>query len=1157
MSGQEAHSGVVFLGQFLNSGGYSVLCQNFAKAIYRMGIPLRIVNWGQIIPQVQEDLSHFFESLSFTDVGENPVLLICDLPDRFHMVEQQGISRMVGFTLFETDRIPAGWAQECNAMDNIIVPSSFNLDTFVKYGVNPNILKKVPIGIDTDFFVPDSPHKIPKNIGEAKGRFVFLYRFGLHYRKGFGDLLEAYLREFAGEKEVALYLSCFPVKSGVQRNQGKESFDLREFLFDSISNRSGLPKELEMPLVCINEEWLSERELLGLYDACDIYFSTERASGWSLPCMEMMAMGKPVAAIDWGGSTEYMNDDNAFLIRTTGKMVPVDSRLGSKNRWYSGHMWPEVTIDEIRRVMRAAFENDNLRKKKAMTGMELVRSEYSLGTIGKKIAEALNIPLPVKKGIHQSKPSEDKFRLVLRENPPRVMEGGEFLPMLRRLRREGITRVAIYGAGKNCKNILRNVKVEGIEYACIIDDEKSKQGRKIRGIPVVAPEKIMDFAPQVLVISSKRYVEEMYLKAEELVTKSIRILSPYIWKRDASSKSFILDDPPVKPCGHWDTLKRKIIKIAGFFGADDFIRRAVRRIYSYRDRINQRLRSSFAGKPSALVPSNTDQINILSKLSQEELSLSPFADILGKLTERKIQKVALFGTGGLTPQLLKELPKYNIKVTGIIESSPKNKKKKFDGYDILPLDSLADISVDGIVVNELSLSGQRLACELLGMCIDDIPIFTVSHSENLPSIVGEESLYTRSLFKRPQEDERKRVKKFRVVLVPAFTDGKELYEEYLRLLWFLPEQEGVEVIFPVEDRLHDTLPNAADFPRPAKFGQWPVSYQHIELQGVDSCSPPHWLEHARLVVVWNSDRLSNEYFQVLDKLPNILLVDKNHKAMRSGFSYAYLDYYAQPKEIILERRKKSRQNMEKAAENVSSMKDVYIFGTGPSLERAVDFDFSNGIRIVCNTIVKNDELLDYIRPHFIIAADADFHFGCSCYAAQFRSDLVKALEKTGAMFVCPEVHAPLMLHHYPQLAEHIIGIPVVNSRLNLDLLKKFWLSAKDNVMVQFLIPLASSIGQRIHMIGFDGKKPEDQKFWSHDPASQYSSLMKSVEDCHPAFFKFRNYDHYFERHCKLIEDIISFGERMGREFISLTDSVIPALAYRSAKVGEKENYSKA
>ena len=43
--------------------------------------------------------------------------------------------------MYETDRIPNGWSEQCNGeVDEIWVPSHFNVETFAKAGVNSSKL---------------------------------------------------------------------------------------------------------------------------------------------------------------------------------------------------------------------------------------------------------------------------------------------------------------------------------------------------------------------------------------------------------------------------------------------------------------------------------------------------------------------------------------------------------------------------------------------------------------------------------------------------------------------------------------------------------------------------------------------------------------------------------------------------------------------------------------------------------------------------------------------------------------------------------------------------------------------------------------------------------------------------------------------------------
>ena len=82
--------------------------------------------------------------------------------------------------MFETDRLPEGWAQACNRMDAVWVPGAFNVETFAAAGVERDKLRVVPGAID---LAPYNPNCAPLRIDGARG-FNFLSVFDWTLRKG-------------------------------------------------------------------------------------------------------------------------------------------------------------------------------------------------------------------------------------------------------------------------------------------------------------------------------------------------------------------------------------------------------------------------------------------------------------------------------------------------------------------------------------------------------------------------------------------------------------------------------------------------------------------------------------------------------------------------------------------------------------------------------------------------------------------------------------------------------------------------------------------------------------------------------------------------------------------------------------------------------------
>ena len=181
---------------------------------------------------------------------------------------------------------------------------------------------------------------------------------------------------------------------------------------------------------------------------------------------------------------------------------------------------------------------------------------------------------------------------------------------------------------------------------------------------------------------------------------------------------------------------------------------------------------------------------------------------------------------------------------------------------------------------------------------------------------------------------------------------------------------------------------------------------------------------------------------------------------------------------------------------------AYIFGTGPSLEKAISENFKDGIRIVCNTIVKDEEIWLHIDPHLIVAADAIYHFGMGQFARSFRSDLNKRLSSTKTYFVYPAIFHSFCKIAFSKYEERLIPIPNGSiSTIHHDLTEKYGLSSHGNVLVSMLLPLACTFSRHIFLWGFDGRAPGDKLFWKNSSRHFYEEQVHELINLHPAFYK--------------------------------------------------------
>ena len=272
------------------------------------------------------------------------------------------------------------------------------------------------------------------------------------------------------------------------------------------------------------------------------------------------------------------------------------------------------------------------------------------------------------------------------------------------------------------------------------------------------------------------------------------------------------------------------------------------------------------------------------------------------------------------------------------------------------------------------------------------------------------------------------------------------------------------------------------------------------------------------------------------------------KTRQEGSFYLWcgLNRFRDPAALI----KQHKARLETMLADIGPQQTAYVFGTGPSLSDYVEsHDFSDGLCIVANSIVKDKAALDRLKPRIICAADPIYHAGCSSYAGAFREALVEAMRQTGAWFVCPLRDGGIYESFLPpDLAARMVCLPYdAKKPLPVDLAESFYLHPFPNVLTLMLLPVAASFARHIRIAGCDGRRLlEDSFFWSHDRKVQFNDRMEAIQAVHPGFFAI-DYNDYFLDHCLDVEQVLSALEASGTRVETVTPSLLPALHSREAR----------
>lgn len=354
-----------------DTSGYADEARNVLQNLDEEKFEIKIIPAGmqQDTLGILDDSSRSrLERLARREDCPNPVNIIW-LPG-YYFSRASNARANIGRTMFETDKIPAAWVNVCNNMDEVWVPTHFNLETFAAAGVRKDKLFVIPGGVDPDTYSPGSTVMT----WPGKKNFNFLSVFEWHYRKGWDVLLNAYLTGFKKTDDVALILKVnlsFTTMERIQREMHQHVNSLG-FRSDNIPN-----------VLLINQNYTS-KEMAALYAACDAFVLPSRGEGWGRPYIEAMAAGLPTIGSRWSGQTEFMHDENSYLIDIIGfeEFAPGHPEL-------RGHRWAQPSVEHTTALMRQIYENREQAREKGGRARQEIVEKWSWKKAAEKVEHQL------------------------------------------------------------------------------------------------------------------------------------------------------------------------------------------------------------------------------------------------------------------------------------------------------------------------------------------------------------------------------------------------------------------------------------------------------------------------------------------------------------------------------------------------------------------------------------------------------------------------------------------------------------------------------------------------------------------------------------------------------------------------------------------------
>lgn len=345
--------------------GYAVSAKNFMLALDSKGVDIRYKYvYGPGTPFVKEEPemsdNYIINVIRGREFDDNIPQVVYGQGDVF--CRNTGKYK-IGYTMLETTGIPDEWVRQANMMDEVWVPSNFNVKTFRDSGVTVPIYV-MPLGVDTNFF-NENIHSQKKH-----NKYTFLSIFEWGERKAPEVLLKAYFDAFTKDDDVLLICKIF-------NNDG--SIDVKSEI-----DKMNLPEDGPEVLILYNQI-IEDYQMPILYRSADCFVLPTRGEGWGMPILEAMACGIPALATRWSSQVDFMTEENSYFIETDGLVDAV-----AKCPYYEGFQWANPSLSDLSRKMRYIFEHQEEAKLKGKQAAQDVKDKWSWEKVSENMLKRLN-----------------------------------------------------------------------------------------------------------------------------------------------------------------------------------------------------------------------------------------------------------------------------------------------------------------------------------------------------------------------------------------------------------------------------------------------------------------------------------------------------------------------------------------------------------------------------------------------------------------------------------------------------------------------------------------------------------------------------------------------------------------------------------------------
>jgi glycosyltransferase involved in cell wall biosynthesis len=364
---------VTYISALLDASGYAEAARNNIAALCSVGVEVEAVPLS--FESFKSDLGQLGVKVSSL-VCSNPtadIQIIHATPNTYPKLRKAD-KYNIGFTAWETNKLPEDWAACVNMMNEVWVPSTSNVEAFKASGVTIPIYR-IPHAFNRKLFESESQN-LPIKLDPST--YLFYAVFQWISRKNPTAMLKAYFTEFRPDENVCLALKSYWLNPG---NPSEKELIKNHIL--EVKNKLRLKA---YPRVMFISELLSRGQIHNLHRRGNCCLSYHCDEGFGITAAEALMAGNPVIATNYGGTKDFITPQTGFPISyqlTPCYDMPWDNYPGS-------HYWADINVMEAKKQMRWVYNNREAAKAIGKRGQRFVDENLSWEAIGSLMLDRLN-----------------------------------------------------------------------------------------------------------------------------------------------------------------------------------------------------------------------------------------------------------------------------------------------------------------------------------------------------------------------------------------------------------------------------------------------------------------------------------------------------------------------------------------------------------------------------------------------------------------------------------------------------------------------------------------------------------------------------------------------------------------------------------------------